>query len=580
MAQPPIRNERPVDIAKALQQAVDCHGRGAIREAEQLYLAVLGKQPEHFDALHFLGILRAQQGDANAAMELISRALSVNPKSPEAHANLGNVFLQLRRFSDAVASYDKALAIRPVLLDALVSRGFALQELNRHSEALASYDRALAVRPGHAPSLFNRGNALQELGRHDEAIASYDRALGVMPGDAAILNNRGTSLLMLGRFEDAIASYDQALAIDPDFADALVNRGNALAEQHRLEEAVACYRRALRVDANYARALSGLGVALADQGKRAEALACYDKILVLDPDNVEARWMHAMVTLPVVVGPDEDVAVSRQQFSRELDDLIARVGSNGNDIADLVGQSQPFWLVYQEENNRDLLSKYGALCADVMARWQGTPVRATGSRLAGPLRVGIVSAHILNHSVWICLVKGWLQHFDRARIEPHLFHIGSIQDSETAWARAHSASFAEGPRGLRQWIDAILAARPDVLIYPEIGMDAMTTKLASLRLAPVQVTSWGNPDTSGLPTLDYYVSAEALEPPDAQENYSERLLALPRLGCSFTPLPFVPVEPDLAALGIDPSAPILSAPAPHSNTRRATTRFLSRSRGA
>jgi predicted O-linked N-acetylglucosamine transferase (SPINDLY family) len=95
-----------------------------------------------------------------------------------------------------------------------------------------------------------------------------------------------------------------------------------------------------------------------------------------------------------------------------------------------------------------------------------------------------------------------------------------------------------------------------VLIYPEIGMDAATASLASLRLAPVQAASWGHPETTGLPTLDYYLSAELLEPPGAQEHYTERLVSLPNLGCFFGRASVVPVAPDCAALGIDEGSPM------------------------
>ena len=196
-----------------------------------------------------------------------------------------------------------------------------------------------------------------------------------------------------------------------------------------------------------------------------------------------------------------------------------------------------------------------------MKDWQDTQTFAgSGVTPGGALRVGIVSAHVRDHSVWTTIVKGWLQNIDRDRFELHLFHVGSKQDDETAWARSRSASFEHGAKGLRQWVDVILAKRPDVLIYPEIGMDSMTVKLASLRLAPVQAVAWGHPETSGLPTMDYYLSAAALEPPNAQENYTERLVAFPRLGCCYTPSPVTGADPDFAALGLDPDAPVLLCP--------------------
>jgi predicted O-linked N-acetylglucosamine transferase (SPINDLY family) len=162
--------------------------------------------------------------------------------------------------------------------------------------------------------------------------------------------------------------------------------------------------------------------------------------------------------------------------------------------------------------------------------------------------------------VWNAIVKGWFQMLDRDRFAIHAFHLGSRQDQETLLARSLSEHFEEGRRDLRRWVQAIIDAKLDVLIYPEIGMDPLTLQLASLRLAPVQAATWGHPETTGLPTIDYYLSAEDLEPPGAQEHYSERLIALPHLGCFYEPLESEPIAPDLAAMGIDPDRPFLLCP--------------------
>ena len=64
----------------------------------------------------------------------------------------------------------------------------------------------------------------------------------------------------------------------------------------------------------------------------------------------------------------------------------------------------------------------------------------------------------------------------------------------------------------------------------------MTLKLAALRLAPIQCTSWGHPDTSGLPTMDYYLSSDLMEPPGADSHYTEKLIRLPNLSVYYEPL--------------------------------------------
>ena len=155
---------------------------------------------------------------------------------------------------------------------------------------------------------------------------------------------------------------------------------------------------------------------------------------------------------------------------------------------------------------------------------------------SGPIRVGIVSGHVFDQSVWTAIVRGWLHHIDRTEFSLHIFYTGTTSDRETAIARNRATTFVQSAGDLRDWVDALLDQPLDVLIYPEIGMDSMSVKLASLRLVPLQVAAWGHPETTGLPTIDYYLSAEAFEPPEAQTYYRERLIALPGLGCAYADL--------------------------------------------
>src|SRR6185295_5076726 len=138
---------------------------------------------------------------------------------------------------------------------------------------------------------------------------------------------------------------------------------------------------------------------------------------------------------------------------------------------------------------------------------------------------------------------------------------GRTHDAETALAQRHAHAFVSGERGLAQWAGAIRDARLDVLLYPEIGMDALTPRLAALRLAPVQVASWGHPETTGLPTIDHYLSAELFEteagPLQASApsgHYTESLVRLPGLGCHVAPAavrPAAQAEPvALETLGV------------------------------
>jgi predicted O-linked N-acetylglucosamine transferase (SPINDLY family) len=183
-------------------------------------------------------------------------------------------------------------------------------------------------------------------------------------------------------------------------------------------------------------------------------------------------------------------------------------------------------------------------------------VRPPGRRI----RLGLVSGDVRLHSVWMALIKGWLLSLDCERFELIVFSLADQADAETAWARTKADVFIGAPKSLSQWVEALREQNCEILLYPAVGLDPMALKLASLRLAQVQINTWGHPDTSGLPTLDYYLSADCFEPADAQDHYSERLILLPHLGNRIQTLALAGGEPDFGAMNIDLDRPILVCP--------------------
>ncbi len=490
-----------VTLEHAVEMGASHHQAGRLSEAEGIYRQVLAVDPDNFDALHLLGV----------------------------------VALQLQRHADAAALIKRATDLQPGSAQALSNLGLAYRGQGELDGARAAFERAIALDPGFVGARSNLALVLQARGDANGAIELLRSVIALEPRNVEALHNLAGLLQEQGSIEAAVPLYDQALAIAPQFAEAHFNRARALDRLRRKPEALEGYRKALALKADLPGPNYCLATLLYAQGLTAEAIDCLEQERRNNPESVETRWALAMAQLAGVYGAGEASGDYRAAFATALSELDAWL--TGDRIAagsHAVGSYPPFYLAYDEQNNKDLLSRYGDLCARLMHHWQVAQglVCGQGSR-DGPLRVGIVSGHIRKHSVWTAIVKGWVDNIDPARVSLHLFHTGYAEDDETNRAKARSASYDIAASGLADFARAIVARDLDAIIYPEIGMDPMTIMLASMRLAPVQAAAWGHPETSGLPTIDYFLSAECFEPPGAQDNYRERLVALPNLGCHY-----------------------------------------------
>jgi predicted O-linked N-acetylglucosamine transferase (SPINDLY family) len=453
-----------------------------------------------------------------AALAYFDAALKQKSKFAEAHNNRGAVLAALGRHEEAVACFHKALALKADYADAHYNLGSSLRVLGRYDEALVSLDRALLLRPDYVKALNNRGAVLEGINRLPEALACYDRALALAPGFTESRNNRGRVLLALDRADDAIDNFTAALKFNPDDAEAWYQRGRCLLEISRNEEAAA---------------------------DLAQALA-------LAPGHADARFAACFAELPVIYRDESEIAQCRAAYEQKLRELLNDVerGVLKGDLIKAIGARHPFLLAYQGSNDRALQQIYGEMIGKVIAR-RFSPAPLPPPPAPGePIRVGIVSSFFYRHSNWKIPIKGWISQLDRSRFYVTGYHLGAIHDEQTDAAARLCDRFVHRTLDTDGWRREILADAPHALIYPGLLMDVSSLQLAAQRLASVQCNSWGHPETSGLSTVDYFLSSDLMEPPDAQACYTEKLVRLPNLSIYYEPVAAEPVSVTREGLGL------------------------------
>jgi protein O-GlcNAc transferase len=532
---------------------------GRAAEAADALRRAIELDPRSVRAHNNLGHALLQCGEISAAIRHFETSLALDPHYAIGHNNIGLALTAAGDYERAIAAFQRALDIAPALLVATLNLAIAFERLGNLQRALSTYEQLLALAPRHADALTCHAALCAKLHRPQAALESLDAVLQLRPQDAVSLTLRAAVLLASDRAAEALLSVDQALQLRDDFTEALNIKAGALWKLNRTTEALRCIDRALDLDPKYVDGWCTGALLHQSLGDQRSAADSYRRALSMDAGRVIARVGLLAVMIPTVPASSREDGQSRAAFDLELTEFESWLRQRELAASDawLLARQQLFYLSYQEHSNTDFLRRYRGASSRRLSAF--SPSSGAGTTLGtahGRMRLGFVSAHVFDHSVYGAIMQGWLAKLDPNKFEMTIFCLGSKRDERTLQAGTLVDHFEDGARSPADWADLIRRRNLDALIFPEVGMDPATLALAHLRLAPHQYAAWGHPETTGLPTIDYFLSAQALEPPAADEHYSEKLIRLPNLGVYYRPFGIAPAAVDFAQLGISEHGPV------------------------
>lgn len=552
---------QPSDVLEPLQEnALKLRQSGQWVEAEQTYMAILQQDNQQADSWHGLGMtyyLMARQDDA---FKSLSQAIALNPAIAEYHYSLGLVLEKMGDITGAAHAYQQAIALDSTLIDAYNNLGNLILEHGDAHQAALHYQQAIAINPNHAGSHINFGNALLAQHQFDGAIAAYETALQSNPDDVAALENLSfahtlkqdptQAALFLGDRFYQQQNYQAALkyyeAIDANQRD--VSDYQALATCYRnldqLDAAIEVDRHGVTHFPQEPNFYLSLILDLHNVGRLQEAVQVATEGIQLFPNHYAFKLENQRL-LPLVYQTSEEILWHRQRYAQALDTLVKQTElatiEHYTTALEGIGQSTNFLLSYQGHNDLNLQKQYGEFVCKIMAKnhpqWsQALPLSPL--QAGEKIRVGYVSGCMWEHTVGKLMI-GWLRHHNSAKFELYSYNIRDCYDSLTQEYRHYSDRFYQMTPHLEAICEQITANKLHILVFFDLGMQGLMTQLAGLRLAPIQCATWAHPVTSGLPTVDYFLSSALMEPEAAQDHYSETLIRLPKIGLSYAK-PLIP----------------------------------------
>ena len=519
-----------------VQQARQLHRQGDFARAIALYQQALDQDPASAEVWHLKGMAEHQSGQLDAALASVARAIQAGGAQPSYLLLEGGVLQDRGDLAGAEERFSRAVVAAPKWAPALVELGSVRMDLGRTEQALESFRAAIDADPKSVRGWNNLGVALQALDRLDEAQRAFDHALTLNPRSAWAHFNVARLHNLRYDHKLALTHAQAAVQADPKHAQAWLLVGDLQRRLRSHEAALAAYKSAASAVPDNIGALNAMADLLAEMGRFEEARRGYWSLWQRNPRNLRSA-LGANLLLPHVYASREHLETVRREYGEGMERLHAAAADLVTAPAETAlanARWTNFYLAYQGRNDRDLQRRYGELHRKVLEPampelFAPRPKRAGRERL----RVGFLSHFFFNCTAGRYFAS-WVTHLDPRRFEKYVYYTNEWVADDTKRIAAGAQVFRHLPgRSLHAIARQVIADELDILVFPELGMHPETFTLAGLRLAPVQVSGWGHPNTTGLPSIDWFLSCADMEPRNAQSHYTERLALLPGLGTRY-----------------------------------------------
>ena len=410
--------------------------------------------------------------------------------------------------------------------------------------AIEHLNKAIAINSKKPEYLFNKAVALGHLGKYEECLNLLETVEKLLPNALIVLFNKAVTLGKLGQKDSELQLYKKILGADPSNQDALNNIAVCCNELNQSEQALNYINFLLSMNTNHASALKTKSDILQKMGRLSESHECLKKYLINTHKNkfisLEVfnfcEQIVKLINIPSNYNHIDEINAARRSVEEALQaaaTFINQVNSVTNEefeiIISILLRVNLFYLAYQQKDDRQINEQVCSLIRKILDHRIPKFSQKT-NKATSKIRLGVLSRFKYHVDTDIL---AWIEQlpandyefiFIRLNSEPtnnylaKLKSIGNVVDIQL------------DESNLGNVVSQIREFDLNALFMQDIGMTSDGKFLANIRFAPLQFTNWSHPVTSGSQAIDYYLSSDLMEPVDAQNHYTEKLIRLPNLG--------------------------------------------------
>lgn len=501
-------------IFEVLSLAISKHQQGSLLEAEKLYRAILQSNPNHPDANYNFAILAVDLGYVQESLPYFEKAIEMHSISEQYYIGYIDALIRLGEIEKArgilaeakwissketIEALEKRIPAQAKQLDIIElskkssaknDKAPSNKEVRKWNTAYsnANYQEAEFLSRKMTEKYPNSGNAwkmlgvaLMEMARHQDALHASKLAAKLLPNDAEAHYNLGVTFQVLGMIPQSIEHYEQGLKLSPKDYKSYANLGIIFNGEGKFSKAIEYYRKALEIKPDLAEAYNSLGSALNSQGNLAEAREYYYKAIDLKSKN-------------------GDVSAYGYVFGNILFSINYDPDTTAEEIFE----------VYREYNERFVLPFAG----------EHLP-HTNDKNLNRRLKVGYVSPDFSNHPVRYFL-EPLLENHNKSLVEVYAYAELVNEDETTQRYKGYSDHWIPTV-GMSNETLAKRIREDGIDILVDLAGHTSNNRLGvfAKKPAPVSLSWLGYGYTTGLNSIDYYLTDEINVPLGSEHLFSE-----------------------------------------------------------
>ncbi len=399
--------------------------------------------------------------------------------------------------------------------------------LLQHSlvKAVAICKYILEHRPDDERALDLCATVMNEGGQYDSAAKLLEKAISIKPDNAMYYYKLAHIKFSQKNQSAALPLVLKAIDLDDSNPYFHYLFGTILQTVNQLESSLHAFDKAIELEPNMNIAYQAKYFSFKEMGKEDEAEAFLREFVEKCPNAVEQVALRLAQSR--ICKSEEDIALRRQKLSETIDDMMS-ADINTVENPNLLMNAPPFYLAYHGVNDSELMTKFSQLFRKLCPTLNFVAPHCDNDKASEKIKLGFISSYFQpKHPVGISYRNIISSIAKQEAFEVTVFYTKSAEGiGADEFFGDKNINYVAVPQNFQLAQQSLASEEVDILVFTDIGMNILTYFLAFGRYAKQQCVMGGHPNTSGINTVDYFISMRYMDAEKPQSHYTETALLL------------------------------------------------------